>query len=86
MAAVDDLHAPRRVVIVGTNAQVATRHVVYDLAGLGLGTVGRHARVTRYRTSAGEDVQPLGAAPLSTPSVADDQPPGSITTYVIDLS
>ena len=85
VAAMDDLRHPKRIVVVGTNALAAARHVVYDLGSLGLRQPGPTATVTRYRTSADQDVQPLGTVPLMSPSVRDDQPAGSITTYVIDL-
>jgi hypothetical protein len=84
MAAMDDLRHPRRIVIVGTNTRAAVRHVVYDLASLGVSHLGQSATVTRYRTTGEESVQRLSATPLSTTSFADDQPAGSITTYVID--
>ncbi len=86
MAAMDDLRHPKRIVIVGTNTRATTRHVVYDLASLSLSHLGRTGTVTRYRTTGDENVKRLGAMPLSTASVADDQPAGSITTYVIDLT
>ncbi|TMC02661.1 MAG: hypothetical protein E6J41_29570 [Chloroflexi bacterium] len=82
MAAMDDLQHPHRIVVVGTNPTASERHVVYDLGSLG----PRHATVTRYRTSAGENVRRLGRTRLSATSVTDDQPAGSITTYVIDLA
>jgi hypothetical protein len=83
MAAVDDLKHPRRVVIVGTNTQATARHVTYDLSAIGMG----HARaVTRYRTSATEDVRRLGTTSPASTTIQDDQPAGSITTYVIDLA
>jgi hypothetical protein len=85
MAAIDDLRHPKRVVVVGTNTQAADRHVIYDLGGLGLTRIGRAATVTRYRTTGQEDVRRLGITRLSTTSIEDDQPAGSITTYVIDL-
>ena len=85
MAAMDDLRHPGRIVIVGTNMQAAAREVAYDLTSLHIDRLGPHATVTRYRTSAGEDVRALGTAPLSSATVTDDQPPGSITTYVIDV-
>ena len=84
MAAMDDLRHPKRIVIIGTNSQAAARHVVYDLATLGVGRPGRKATVTRYRTTSKEDVRRLSTTPLSATSIADDQPAGSITTYVID--
>jgi hypothetical protein len=85
MAAMDDLRHPRRIVVVGTNAQAAARHVVYDLARLGGGHLDAEGTVTRYRTTANASVERQGSTPLRTTSFADDQPPGSITTYVIDL-
>ena len=85
MAAMDDLRHPRRVVIVGTNAGPAARHVVYDFASLGLAPRAEDGTVTRYRTSSTGNVQLLGRSPLHATSVADDQPAGSITTYVIDV-
>jgi RimJ/RimL family protein N-acetyltransferase len=44
MAAVDDLQHPERIVVVGTNAQAAARHVVYDLGSLGVDQAGRTPR------------------------------------------
>lgn len=85
MAAVDDLRRPGRIVIVGTSAGAAGRHVVYDLARLGVRDLPGGATVTRYRTSATEDVRRLGSTPLAAASFSDDQPAGSITTYVVDL-
>ena len=85
MAAMDALQHPRRIVVVGTNAQTVGRHVVYDLTRLGGQDLLTTATVTRYRTTAAADVQRLGSAPLRATSLADDQPPGSITTYVIEL-
>jgi galactan endo-1,6-beta-galactosidase len=84
MAAVDDLRHPRRLVIVGTNTQAADRHVAYDLSGLGI-TGFERATVTRYRTAGQDDVRRLGTTGLVTTTVEDDQPAGSITTYVVDL-
>ena len=84
MAAVDDLRHPRRLVIVGTNTAAADRHVVYDLGALGLTGDGR-ATVTRFRTTGQDDVRSLGSTSISTAAVEDDQPAGSITTYVVDL-
>ena len=85
MAAMDDLRHPRRIVIVGTNSQVVRRRVVYDLASLGGQQLLTTATVTRYRTTAAADMQRLGSAPLRATRLADDLPPGSITTYVIQL-
>ena len=85
VAAMDDPARPGRVVIVGTNAGAAARHVVYELASLGVRDRSDGATVARYRTSATEDVSRLGSAPLTAASFSDDQPAGSITTYVIDL-
>jgi hypothetical protein len=85
IAAVDDPRRPGRIVIVGTNVPPAGRHVVYDLARLGARDLSRGGRVTRFRTSATEDVRRLDATPLRATSFSDDQPAGSITTYVIDL-
>lgn len=85
MAAVDDLRHPGRIVIVGTNVRTAARHVVYDLAGLGWPGALTNGTVTRYRTTAAEDMDRLGSTPLRTTTLVDDQPPSSITTYVIDL-
>ena len=85
MAAMDDLRHPGRIVIVGTNTQATAREVVYDLTSLDIDRVGPHATVSKYRTSGGEDVRPLGTAPLSSATVTDLQPGGSITTYVIDV-
>jgi O-Glycosyl hydrolase family 30 len=85
MAAMDDLDHPRRVVIVGTNAQSAARQVTYDLASLGLQHPEARGTVTRYRTTGTVNVERLGSTPLGITSFADDQPPASITTYVIDL-
>ena len=85
MAATDDLRHPGRIVIVGTNARTVGRHVVYELAGLGWPDALNGGTVTRYRTTALSDVERLGSTPLRTARLADDQPPGSITTYVIDL-
>ena len=83
MAAIDDLRHPRRIVVVGTNSQVVGRRVVYDLASLGGQQWLKTATVARYRTTAGADMQPLGSTPLGATRLVDDQPPGSITTYVI---
>ncbi|HXM56332.1 MAG TPA: glycoside hydrolase [Candidatus Dormibacteraeota bacterium] len=85
IAAIDDLRHPRRLVIVGTNTQAEDRHVVYDLGGLGL--MRAPATVTRYRTTGQQDVRRLGTTSLAgaTATVEDDQPAGSITTYVVDL-
>jgi len=85
MAAMDDLRHPNRIVIVGTNPRAADRQVTYDLSTLGLRHGAAHAMVTRYRTSGAGDVQRLGMTRLHGVSFADDQAPGSITTYVIDL-
>jgi O-glycosyl hydrolase len=85
MAAVDDLRRPGRVVIVGTNSGAAARHVVYDLASLGVRDPSDRATVTRYRTSATEDVRRLGSTSPVAATFSDDQPAGSITTYVVDL-
>jgi len=85
MAAVDSLRRPGRIVVVGTNAGTGARSVTYDLAGLGLRDVAGEGTVTRYRTTAGEDVRRLGSTRLGGTSLSDDQPAGSITTYVIDL-
>jgi hypothetical protein len=86
MAATDDLQHPRRIVVVGTNADTVDRHVAYDLSGLGRQDLLTTATVTRYRTTAAADVQQLGSARLRATSLADDQPPASITTYVIELN
>ena len=85
MAAIDDLRHPRRIVVVGTNSQVVERRVVYDLASLGGQQPLTAATVTRYRTTAGADVQRLGSTQLAATRLTDDQPPRSITTYVIQL-
>jgi len=85
MAAMDDLRHPGRIVIVGTNTEVVGRRAVYDLASLGAQQLLTTATVTRYRTTAGADMERLGSMPLRATSFADDQPPGSITTYVIEL-
>src|SRR5262249_46474790 len=58
--AMADLRHPRRFVVVGTNPQVLERRVVYDLASLGGQQPLTAATVTRYRTTAGADVQRLG--------------------------
>src|SRR5215467_1267850 len=86
MAAMDDPRHPRRIVVVGTNSQVVGRRVVYDLASLGGQEWLKAATVTRYRTTAGADVQRLGSTQLAATRLTDDQPPRSITTYVIQLS
>jgi O-glycosyl hydrolase len=85
MAAIDDLRHPGRIVVVGTNRQVVGRRVVYDLASLGGQQLLTTATVTRYRTTAAADMERLGSTQLRATSLADDQPPGSITTYVIQL-
>lgn len=85
MAAMDDLRHPRRIVVVGTNSQVVGRRVVYDLASLGGQQWLTAATVTRYRTTAGADMQQLRSTPLGATTLVDDQPPRSITTYVIQL-
>lgn len=85
MAAMDDLQHPRRIVVVGTNSQVAGRRVVYDLGSLGGQQLLTAGTVTRYRTTAGADMQRLGSTPLGGTRLVDDQPPRSITTYVIQL-
>jgi O-glycosyl hydrolase len=86
MAAMDDLRHPDRIVIVGTNTEVVRRRVVYDLARLGVQQLLPTATVTRYRTTAAADLQRLGSTPLRATRLADNQPPGSITTYVIRLN
>jgi len=85
MAAMDDLRHPRRIVVVGTNSEVVGRRAVYDLARLAGQQSLTAATVTRYRTTAGADVQRLGSTPLGATTFADEQPPRSITTYVIQL-
>jgi hypothetical protein len=86
LAAVDDLPAPHRIVIVGTTGAQA-RDVTYDLAPLGVAGLAGRARLTRYRTSASGNVQQLDAAPvrLRATYFSDAQPAGSITTYVVDF-
>ncbi len=85
MAAIDDLRHPGRIVVVGTNPRAVGRRVVYDLASLGGQQLLTTATVTRYRTTAAADMERLGSTQLRATSLADDQPPGSITTYVIQL-
>ena len=85
MAAMNDRRQPGRIVIVGTNTEGVGRRVVYDLASLGRQELLTRATVTRYRTTAAADMERLGSTPLRATSLADDQPPGSITTYVIQL-
>jgi O-Glycosyl hydrolase family 30 len=95
VAAVNDPRHPRRIVIVGTNVG-GDRSVTYDLGRLGVLRAGGDAVLTRFRTAADEqppgapaptahDVQRLGSSPLRATSFTDDQPAGSITTYVIDI-
>jgi hypothetical protein len=81
IAAADDPRHPGRVVIVGTNLGAA-RSVTYDLGRLGIHGA---ATVARFRTAADEQVHPLGSVALRARTFTDEQPPGSITTYVIDL-
>src|SRR5204863_2843266 len=86
LAAVDDLRAPRRIVIVGTTGAQG-RDVTYDLAPLGVAGLQGRARLTRYRTSASGSVQQLDPAPvpLRATYFSDAQPASSITTYVVDF-
>jgi O-glycosyl hydrolase len=86
LAAVDDLRAPRRIVIVGTTGAQG-RDVTYDLAPLGVAGLQERARVTRYRTSASGNVQRLDPVPVPLRAMyfSDAQPASSITTYVVDF-
>jgi O-glycosyl hydrolase len=87
VAAVDDLRAPQRIVIVGTNTTGKARDVRYDLGPLGIGGLDR-AGVTRYRTDPSGNMQQLDTSPANIVSgnqFSDQQPDNSITTYVVDF-